>query len=145
MATTRELLETRKEALHAQLDELVSSYQVILKSLNEITDKVTAATKELKEIERAINALDDEKAKSSRIKIMDAVLETLSRNPMGMTANDILAELNAKYYGGKLKRHSLSPQLSRLKDRDKKIEYRDERWVRLPAQPSLFPSIKRRV
>ncbi len=145
MATTRELLETRKEALHAQLDELLSSYDAIMKSLNEITDKVTATAKELKEIERAINALDDEKAKSSRIKIMDAVLETLSRNPMGMTAKDILAELNAKYYGGKLRRHSLSPQLSRLKDRDKKIEFRDERWVRLPAQPSLFPSTKRRI
>jgi hypothetical protein len=146
MSSTRELLETRKEQLAAQLSEVVDRYDTLLKTLSGVSDTIAAVTKELQEVEHAIRSLSAVQAKGpSRIKIMDAVLETLSRNPLGLTAKEILAELNAKYYGGKLKRHSLSPQLSRLKDRDKKIEYRNERWIRLPQQPSLFPPIKRRV
>jgi hypothetical protein len=143
--TTRELLEARQKALSDRLDELFARYDPAMQVVREITNELTAAAKELDEVGRAIKALDDEQAKGNRIKIMDAVLETLARNPLGMTAKEILEELNSKYYGGKLMRHSLSPQLSRLKDRDKKIEYRNERWIRLPDQPSLFPQIKRRV
>jgi DNA-binding transcriptional ArsR family regulator len=69
---------------------------------------------------------------------MQAILEVLKDKPQGLTARQLLTELNERYYGGRLARHSLSPQLSRLKDRDKKIEYRDGQWVRLPDQPSLF-------
>jgi uncharacterized protein YaaN involved in tellurite resistance len=146
MVSTRELLEARKDELATQLSVAVDRYDTLLKTLNGVSDTISAVTKELQEVEHAIRSLSAAQAKGpSRIKIMDAVLETLSRNPHGMTAKEILADLNAKYYGGKLMRHSLSPQLSRLKNRDKKIEYRNERWIRLPQQPSLFPPIKRRV
>jgi predicted transcriptional regulator len=144
-STTRELLEARQKALSARFDELFTRYEPARKVLQGITDEIGTVAKELNEIDRAIKSLDNEQAKDSRIKIMDAVLEALSRNPLGMTAKEILVDLNSKYYGGKLMRHSLSPQLSRLKDRDKKIEFRNGRWIRLPDQPSLFPSIKRRV
>jgi predicted transcriptional regulator len=144
-STTRELLEARQKALSAKFDELFVRYKPAMEIVQEITNELAATAKEIEEVNRAIKSLDDEQAKGTRIKIMDAVLETLSRNPLGMTAKEILAELNSKYYGGTLMRHSLSPQLSRLKDRDKKIEFRNERWIRLPDQPNLFPPIKRRV
>jgi predicted transcriptional regulator len=104
----------------------------------------------LREIEKRLQALDAEhtqieemlrsatKPQKARITIMEATLEVLNHKPLGMTAKEILAELNANYFGGKLVRASLSPQLSRLKDRDKKIELQGDRWIRLPDQPSLF-------
>lgn len=77
---------------------------------------------------------------------MEAILAVLDHKPNGMTAQEILEELNEKYFGGRLMRTSLSPQLSRLKDRDGKIELRGDRWMKLPAQPSLFGSgFKRRI
>jgi hypothetical protein len=138
MSSARELLEKRKNEVRASINEMIERYQVVVQSMHGITDELSAAAKELKEIDLAIKAVDGEQAKSGRIKIMDAVLETLRRNPLGMTAKEILEELNAKYYAGKLQRHSLSPQLSRLKDRDKKIEFRNDRWIRLPDHSSLF-------
>jgi hypothetical protein len=56
----------------------------------------------------------------------------------GMTAMEILAEINTRYFGGRIVRPSLSPQLSRLKDRDRKIELRGNRWFPLPSEPTLF-------
>lgn len=105
----------------------------------------------LREIEKRLQALDDERTQidemlksankpaKARITIMEAILEVLSHKPLGMTAQEILADLNANYFDGKLPRHSLSPQLSRLKDRDKKVELQGDRWIKLPDQPSLFP------
>ncbi|KGJ65713.1 hypothetical protein BJA5080_08307 [Bradyrhizobium diazoefficiens SEMIA 5080] len=69
---------------------------------------------------------------------MEAVLEVLNHKPNGMTALEILDEINAKYFGGTIVRTSLSPQLSRLKNRDGKLELRGDRWYRLPEEPELF-------
>lgn len=69
---------------------------------------------------------------------LEAVLEVLKLNPEGMTALEILAEINRRYFDGKIVRTSLSPQLSRLKDRDHKIVLRGNRWYSLAEQPTLF-------
>ena len=143
MVSAREILETRKAALNAELKPLLEKRDQLFITLIETDERIGAAKKELEGIERAIQSLAEYEAKTSRIPIMQAILEVLKNKPQGMTAKEILSELNEKYYGGELVRHSLSPQLSRLKDRDKKIEYRNGRWIRLPDQPSLF--INRRV
>ncbi|WP_342738605.1 hypothetical protein [Bradyrhizobium sp. B117] len=100
--------------------------------INEIQD-------ELRQILALLKKLDEDSVKKKPPTIMEAVLEILRHKPLGMTAQEILAELNEKYFDGKIARHSLSPQLSRLKDRDKKVELRGNRWFRLPDEPSLFP------
>jgi hypothetical protein len=69
---------------------------------------------------------------------MQAVLAVLEHKPNGMTALEILDEINAKYFNGTIVRTSLSPQLSRLKNRYEKIELRGNRWYRLPEEPMLF-------
>lgn len=92
---------------------------------------------DVERINRAIAAIEEED-NSSYISIMDAVMAVLEDRTEGMTANEILAEINARYFGGKIVRSSLSPQLSRLKNRDKKIELRGNRWFALPAEPNLF-------
>jgi len=142
MSTAREILEARKAALSAELKPLTEKRDQLFLGIISTDEKIGEMRKELAAIDTALKSLADSQTKSQRIPIMQAILDVLRDKPQGMTAREILAELNAKYFDGELQRHSLSPQLSRLKDRDKKIEYRDERWIRLPDQPSLF---KRRV
>jgi hypothetical protein len=138
MSTAREILEARKAALSAELQPLTQKHDALFVEIIETGEKIGQVKKEIAAIETALKSLAESQTKSQQIPIMQAVLEVLKDRPQGMTARQILTELNARYYGGKLERHSLSPQLSRLKDRDKKIEYRDERWIRLPDQPNLF-------
>jgi predicted nucleic acid-binding Zn-ribbon protein len=138
MSTAREILEARKAALSSELEPLVAKRKKFFSALMETDEKINDARREIAAIENALKSLADSQAKSRQIPIMRAILEVLKDKPEGMTAKEILAALNAKYFDGKLMRHSLSPQLSRLKDRDDKIEYRNERWIRKPDQPSLF-------
>jgi hypothetical protein len=145
MSTAREILEARKAILSAELKPLNEKHDQLFTDLIATGDAIQKKVSEISAIETALKSLADSQSKSQRIPIMQAILEILKDKPQGMTAREILVELNAKYFDGELQRHSLSPQLSRLKDRDKKIEYRNERWIRLPDQPSLFPSIKRRI
>lgn len=112
----------------ARLREMLSKKQAELARWNE----------ELDQIHSALAAMDKSDARSNQITIMEAVLEALKDYPNGMTALEILAEINTRYFGGRIVRSSLSPQLSRLKDRHKKIELRGNRWFLLPEEPSLF-------
>jgi chromosome segregation ATPase len=145
MTTAIQILEARLAALNADMPQLSADLTKAYEDALVLQKRVQAASDEINAISKALESLRASEAKPQRISIMDAIMTTLNGRPEGMTAREILTELNIKFFDGKLARHSLSPQLSRLKDRDKKIEYRNERWFRLPDQPSLFPSIKRRV
>lgn len=138
MSSVRELLLKQKAEITGRMEPLYARCRDLRKSLIEAESNVALARSELHQIEQALEALDKAKAKSGPITIMQAVLMTLKHNPSGMTAQEILAEINAKYFDGKIVRPSLSPQLSRLKDRDKKIELRGNRWFPLPDEPTLF-------
>jgi chromosome segregation ATPase len=132
------MLLARKEELVSKMTPLFAETARLRKNLVEADGKITELQGELKQIALALKALDEAEAKRKPITIMEAVLEILRRQPNGMTAQEILAELNEKYFDGQIARHSLSPQLSRLKDRDKKLELRGNRWFRLPDEPTLF-------
>ena len=138
MSTAREILEARKAALSAALQPLNAKRDEYFHGMIAVTEKIGEVEKEIAQIDVALKSMGESPNQSQRTPIMKAILEILKDKPQGLTAKEILVELNAKYYGGHLMRHSLSPQLSRLKDRDKKIEYRNERWIRLPEQPTLF-------
>lgn len=86
----------------------------------------------------ALLAVDKAEANTNKPKIMEAVLEVLRDREDGMTALEILAEINTRYFGGRIARSSLSPQLSRLKDKHGKIDLRGNKWFLLPQQPTLF-------
>jgi hypothetical protein len=136
MSNVRELLEARRAAIDAEMHPLFKEHQYRREMLIEIETQILKLRDELTEIEQLLKSMGAQEA--PRITIMEAILATLDHKPEGMKAQEILAELNDKYFGGKLARHSLSPQLSRLKDREKKIELRGDRWIKLPDQPSLF-------
>jgi predicted transcriptional regulator len=137
MSTVRKLLEQRKAEIEAEMMPLLKEHQLGREKLREIEKCLQALDDEQIQIEEMLKSAS--KPPKARITIMEAILEVLSHKPLGMTAQEILADLNANYFDGKLARHSLSPQLSRLKDRDKRIELQGDRWIRLPDQPSLFP------
>ncbi|RTM12344.1 MAG: hypothetical protein EKK33_17115 [Bradyrhizobiaceae bacterium] len=143
MSDVRQILEGRRSAIDAGLEPLQKEYAAQRERLLETEQRIRALLKEREEIETVLKTLGE--PTPPRITIMDAVLAVLDRKPNGMTAQEILAELNEKYFSGKLLRTSLSPQLSRLKDRDRKIDLRGDQWIKLPAQPSLFgTNFKRR-
>jgi chromosome segregation ATPase len=138
MAGVRDMLLARKEELVTKMTPLFSDTARLRKELVETEGLITEIQEELRQILALLNKLDEESKKKRPPTIKEAVLEILRHQPNGMTAQEILTELNEKYFDGKIARHSLSPQLSRLKDRDKKLELRGNRWFRLPDEPSLF-------
>lgn len=143
MSDVRKILEGRRAAIAAELDPLKQEYVTQREKLLAIEARVRVLLKESDEIDTALKSLGE--PTTPRLTIMEAILTVLDHKPNGMTAVEILAELNEKYFAGKLVRTSLSPQLSRLKDRDGKIELRGDRWFKLPTQPNLFsdPSWRR--
>src|SRR5271163_1995052 len=138
MSTTREMLLARRAELIGRFPAMSEKFQEFRKSLIDMEAQFDTLRKELEAIDEALKKLDEPEATAGHITIMQAVLEVLNHKPNGMTALEILDEINATYFNGTILRTSLSPQLSRLKDRDKKIELRGNRWYRLPKEPTLF-------
>ncbi|MDF0521580.1 hypothetical protein P0R31_30500 [Bradyrhizobium yuanmingense] len=139
----RNLLEARRSEIEASLSELVKTRNELWDEFLKLDGKIDQVRSQLEKIDVALSAIDDRASKKTPT-IMQAVIEVLKSKPDGMTAQEILAEINKNYFDGTIVRTSLSPQLSRLKDRDKKIDLRGTRWFLLPEQPSLFPPVKRR-
>ena len=137
MNTTREMLLARRTELIAQLPKMADHFRELREELIKCERQFEETEKELRTIDEALRALADREPNKPPT-IMQAVLEVLNHKPNGMTALEVLAEINEKYFNGTMHRTSLSPQLSRLKDRDKKIELRGNRWYRLPKEPTLF-------
>jgi hypothetical protein len=138
MSMIRDLLMAQKAEVVGKLEPLMNERNDLWASVMRVESTITALRQEIQKIDLALKAVDDN-GSSRPPTIMQAVLEVLKSKPDGMTAQEILAEINVKYFDGKIVRPSLSPQLSRLKDRDRRIELRGNRWFRLPDQPGLFP------
>jgi hypothetical protein len=138
MSKLRDLLLNQKSEISAKVVPLVAEVARMKEALATKQSLLEGLRLELEQIHSALKAVESAEAKNRQITIMEAVLNVLNENPQGMTALEILAEINTRYFGGSLRRTSLSPQLSRLKDRDKKIELRGNVWFRLPDEPSLF-------
>jgi hypothetical protein len=130
----RDELSAKLPSLEARRDEYRSAW---IKASNDIA----AIQEDLRKIDLALKTIESEDAKSAHPTIMQAVIEVLKSKPEGMTALEILAEINERYFDGKILRTSLSPQLSRLKDRDRKITLRGNRWNLVgEEEPTLFTS-----
>lgn len=131
----RQVLLERRSELMASVTPLASEIVRLREELSAKIGEANALNSELDQINAAIRAMEVETKNLPTI--MQAVLEVLREHPDGMTALEILAEINTRYFGGRIERTSLSPQLSRLKDRDGKIDLRGSKWLLLPEQPTL--------
>lgn len=140
MSKVRNILLDERSEISRKVIPLTSDIARLREQLSLKQHELSQWTAMLEQINSALKALDEAETRTSKPSIMDAVMEVLKDHEAdGMTAMEILAEINTRYFGGKLLRSSLSPQLSRLKDRRKKIELRGNRWFPLPSEPTLFP------
>lgn len=138
MSSARDLLLNRRSEISGQVTPLVADIARLREALAKKQSELAAWNAELDQIHSALKAIEETETRS-QLTIMQAVLEVLRDHPEGMTAYEILREINARYFGGNVVRTSLSPQLSRLKDRDRKIDLDGNRWFLLPQEPTLFP------
>ena len=137
MSTARDLLLNRRSEINGKIAPLVANIARLKETLAEAQREFAAWSGELAQIQSALHAIEQTETKN-RLTIKQAVLEVLKDHPEGMTALEILSQINTRYFGGDILRTSLSPQLSRLKDNDRKIELRGNKWFLLPQEPLLF-------
>lgn len=137
MSKLRDFLLDRKSEIGAKVAPLVSEIARLKETLSTKQAELAAWNAELEQIYSALRAVEDAETRS-QLTIMQAVIEVLKDHPEGMTALEILAGINTRYFGGRIARTSLSPQLSRLKDRDGKIDLKGNKWFLRPQEPSLF-------
>ena len=95
---------------------------------------------ELEELDRAASAIGETKTDELKQKptIKQAVLRVLRDHDGPMTSQQILDEINARFFGGSIERTSLSLQLSRLKNHDLKISLEGEHWRLLKDEGSAY-------
>jgi hypothetical protein len=126
----RLFMTERQKAIREEFEPLMERHKALRAELNEVVGRLTLLKKELDEIERAEQAIAGVEAQPQKIEltIKQAVLKVLEDEKRGMTAQQILAAINERYFDGKVVRSSLSPQLSRLNHNDKKIKYNGILW-----------------
>lgn len=144
MNQIRDILLEQRSKLSADLEPAQQRCLELEKELETRRIQIRNLQEAIRQIDAAMAAIKSEQARQSnpvRPTIIEAVLAVLERAPDGMTARQIMIEINTRnLLGEPLMRHSLSPQLSRLKNRDGRIELRGNRWFRLPDEPTLFVS-----
>jgi hypothetical protein len=138
MSKVRNLLLDERSEISRKVMPLITDIARLREMLSKKQGELAVWNAELEKINSAIQAVDKAEANTNKPTIMEAVLEVLKDHEDGMTAMEILAEINTRYFAGRILRSSLSPQLSRLKDRHHKIELRGNRWYPLPEEPTLF-------
>lgn len=116
MANIRDILSARKaeiKALQAQLKQELQDILAAEAAMSPIADK-----------EPVIKL---RKGRGSQFTLKDMVINVLKDHKTGADALKILELIKLKY-GIDVKRESLSPQLSRLKNDDKLLELRGSDW-----------------
>jgi hypothetical protein len=136
MSSPRDLLLDLKSSLSAKMAPLATEVARLRETLAQKQSELFELSLELEQVNSALKAVDETHAKGQPT-IKQAVLDVLEDQPEGMTALEILEAINTRFFAGRVPRTSLSPQLSRLKDDDKKIELRGNKWFLLPKQPML--------
>jgi hypothetical protein len=138
MSKLRDILLNERRLILERITPLTADVRRLREELWLKQNKLSKDNAELEKVNSTLKMLDATEARSSVPTIMEAVLEVLKDHEEGMTALEILAEINTRYFGGKIVRSSLSPQLSRLKDKKKTIRLRGNRWFAVSAEPTLF-------
>lgn len=137
MSSARDLLLNRRSEVSSKITPLVSDIARLREALAAKQRELAEWNAELDQIQSALKAIEETEIRS-QLTIKQAVLEVLKDHREGLTALEILSAINTRYFNGNIVRSSLSPQLSRLKDSDGKIELRGHKWFLRPQEPTLF-------
>jgi len=128
MSALRDYLEKRQSEIRKQMEPLEAAIASLRSQLATADAQLRGLANEAAEVERALQAIGRKESRSATVTIKDAVLTVLGEAPQGMSSNEILAALNERFFDGTLRRTSMSPQLSRLKNGDQKIKRRGDRY-----------------
>lgn len=132
MTELRAFITQRQTQVEEELRPLLKRRTELRSEMEQIIARITRLSSELEEIKRAEQAIaggaDSERSEPRRLTIKRAVLKVLADSKGGMTAQQILAEINERFFGGEIARSSLSPQLSRLHHEDHKITFDGRLW-----------------
>src|ERR1700720_4620003 len=107
----KEILLSQQVQADDRIKHLIRVTEERRKAWMESALQLEAAEKDLVRIVQFLKQIEAEAAQALKPTIKQAVLEALKHKPEGMTALEILDEINARYFGGEILRTSLSPQL----------------------------------
>lgn len=110
--------------------------------IKELRSNLLKELKDLKLAKAAIDNIDIEPSdKSSNLTIKNMVLAVLEQQGSPLTAEQIIEGISCRF-NQLIERTSLSPQLSRLKNKDFKIEYldNDKTWALISDLSREIPS-----
>jgi chromosome segregation ATPase len=128
MSRLQEYLEKRRAEIRQEMGPLEASAADLRGKLGAVDTKLRTMTKEINEIEKALQAIAKKDKLQTKITIKEAILQILATAPNGMHATEILTTLNDRFFDTMLRRTSLSPQLTRLKNDDHKIKFRGGKY-----------------
>ena len=116
--------------------------KLLMEKEAELRAEIGRLQADLRDVQKARAAILAEAPAKKSETIKEQVLRLLADHPAGLSANEILEKLAARY-GRRLKRESLSPQLSRLK-KDRLIENEKKIW-NLPGITSPLERMRESV
>jgi septal ring factor EnvC (AmiA/AmiB activator) len=129
MDDVRDYLEKKLQQARKERAPLEDSAAKMRRDLAATDARIKELLKTENDLERAIQALGKRERKKTEITIKDAILKALAEAPQGLTSNELMLALNEKFFDGALERTSMSPQLTRLKNKDRKIRSKGDRYV----------------
>jgi hypothetical protein len=143
MPRLRDFLETRMAELKTAGEPLLKRQHALRKELSQIEAELGSIQSEWQELQKANQAIgksrkpEPTRASPSTLTIKDAILKVLEDHPTGLNATGILREINAKYFDGGIERTSFSPQMSRLKNHDRKVVQRGDLYFKKAEGPAF--------
>jgi hypothetical protein len=147
MTRLRDFIDKRMAELKSSGAPLLARRDVLRAELAELDGKLAIINAEWQDLEKAASAIgpepepeQDRRRKWSQTDaptIKDAILLVLSENPKGLSASDLHAKVNERFFKGNLERTSFSPQLSRLKILHRAIMQKGELYFRRNEGPAF--------
>jgi hypothetical protein len=139
----RDFLEKQMASVRGAGEPLIQRREALRAELAEIDAKLQKLDAEWRDLETAAKAIgkapaqDEPRKPSTGPTIKEAILTVLAEHPKGLSAGDLLREINTRFFDGQIKRTSFSPQMSRLKGRDRKVVQRGELYFRKAESPAF--------
>ena len=143
MSRLRDFIEKQMATVRATGEPLIQRREALRTELAEIEAKLQKLDAEWRDLEVAAKAIgeppvqEEPRKPSTAPTIKEAIMTVLAEHPKGLLAGDLLKEINTRFFEGQVKRTSFSPQMSRLKGRDRKIIQRGELYFRKAESPAF--------
>ena len=143
MTGLRDFIEKQMASVRCAGEPLVQRREALRAELAAIDAKLEKLNAEWRDLEAAAKAIGEAPAEEEPRKpstgptIKEAILIVLAEHPKGLSAGDLHKEINTRFFDGQIKRTSFSPQMSRLKGKDRKVIQRGDLYFRKAEGPAF--------